>query len=108
MSERSRGDASDIDGRPERVSFREKSSRGLLRAGVHLLLNKAGGALNRFKGRGGKLTWTGVDQAQRAKATAIGVKNRKPGIKADSRFAGDQRVVRKPVVKKRVRTHQAH
>ena len=59
------------------------SSRGLLRAGVQLLLNKAGEILKPLKGRGGKLTWTGVDQAQRAQATAIGVKNRKPGIEAD-------------------------
>ncbi len=42
------------------------SSRGLLRAGVQLLLNKAGEILKPLKGRGGKLTWTGVDQAQRA------------------------------------------
>ena len=66
-------------------------------------MNKAGKILKPLKGRGGKLTWTGVDQAQRAQATAIGVKNRKPGIEADSRFAGDQRVVGKPVVQKRVR-----
>ena len=82
------------------------SSRGLLRAGVQLLLNKTGEILKPLKGRGGKLTWTGVDQAQRAKATAIAVKNRKPGIKADSRFAGDQRVVGKPIVQKRVRHDQ--
>src|SRR4029453_4605073 len=93
-------------GEPGRVRFREKSSRGLLRAGVHLLLNKAGEILKPLKGRGRKLTWTGVDQAQRAKATAIGVKNREPGIKADSRFAGDQRVVGKPVAQKRVRHDQ--
>src|SRR5438270_10764511 len=79
------------------------SSRGLLRAGVQLLLNKAGEILKPLKGRGGKLTWTGVDQAKRAQAATIGVKNRKPGIEAHSRFAGDQRVSRKPVVQKRVR-----
>src|SRR5205807_7852729 len=39
------------------------SGRGLLRAGVQLLLNKAGEILKPLKGRGGKLTWTGVDQA---------------------------------------------
>ena len=66
-------------------------------------MNKAGEILKPLKGRGGKLTWTGVDQAQRAQATAIGVKNRKPGIEADSRFAGDERVVGKTVVQKRVR-----
>ena len=43
------------------------SSCGLLRAGVQLLLNKAGEVLKPLKGRGGKLTWTGVDQAQRAR-----------------------------------------
>src|SRR5438067_13246192 len=79
------------------------SSRCLLRAGVQLLLNKAGEVLKPLKGRGGKLTWTGVDQAQRAQATAIGVKNRKPGIEADPRFARDQRVVGKTVVQKRGR-----
>src|SRR5437762_14206158 len=79
------------------------SSRGLLRAGVQLLLNKAGEILKPLKGRGGKLTWTGVDQAQRAQATAIIVKNRKPGIEADSRFPGDQRVVGNTVIQKRVR-----
>src|SRR5437870_2030171 len=89
-----------------RAALDRRSSRGLLRAGVQLLLNKAGEILKPLKGRGGKLTWAGVDQAQRAKATAIGVKNRKPGIKADSRFAGDQRVVGKPVVQKRVRHDQ--
>jgi len=42
------------------------SGRGLLRAGVQLLLNKAGEILKPLKGRRRKLTWTGVDQAQRA------------------------------------------
>src|SRR5260370_14841473 len=52
-----------------RAALDRRSSRGLLRAGVQLLLNKAGEILKPLKGRGGKLTWTGVDQAQRAKAT---------------------------------------
>ena len=51
---------------PLRGSAGSASSRGLLRAGVQLLLNKAGEILKPLKGRGGKLTWTGVDQAQRA------------------------------------------
>src|SRR5438477_12534192 len=79
------------------------SSRGLLRGGVQLLLNKAGEILKPLKGRGGKLTGTGVDQAERAQASGGGVKNRKAGIEADWRFDGDQRVVGRPVDQHRVR-----
>jgi hypothetical protein len=73
---------------------------------VELLLHQRGEVSKRLEVRLAQLTWATVDDAQGAYARAVGSGKRLAGVEADMGLAGDERVVREPLVLERVRNNE--